>query len=52
MTLAKANPRTRDIKHFFKHTGFPVDIRHNAKITREKQSKPNGPRLNLGKNNP
>ncbi|MDR2459367.1 MAG: AMP-binding protein [Deltaproteobacteria bacterium] len=35
-TLAKANPRTRDIKDFLSHNDFPVDIRHNAKIAREK----------------
>jgi acyl-CoA synthetase (AMP-forming)/AMP-acid ligase II len=27
---------TRDISHFLIHPGFPVDIRHNAKIGREK----------------
>ncbi|MGB3212560.1 MAG: fatty acid CoA ligase family protein [Desulforhopalus sp.] len=27
---------TRDIKHFLIHRSFPVDIRHNAKIFREK----------------
>jgi len=27
---------TRDIKHFLVHKNFPVDIRHNAKIFREK----------------
>jgi len=26
---------TRDIRHLFFHPGFPVDIRHNAKIFRE-----------------
>jgi acyl-CoA synthetase (AMP-forming)/AMP-acid ligase II len=28
-------PHTRDIAHFLIHPGFPVDIRHNAKIGRE-----------------
>ncbi|NOR25097.1 MAG: peptide synthase, partial [Desulforhopalus sp.] len=27
---------TREIKHFLVHKNFPVDIRHNAKIFREK----------------
>ncbi len=27
---------TKDIEHFLFHDGFPVDIRHNAKIFREK----------------
>jgi acyl-CoA synthetase (AMP-forming)/AMP-acid ligase II len=29
---------TKNIKHFLIHSGFPVDIRHNAKIGREKLS--------------
>jgi acyl-CoA synthetase (AMP-forming)/AMP-acid ligase II len=32
---AKFEP-TRDVAHFLIHPGFPVDIRHNAKIGREK----------------
>lgn len=28
--------QTKDISHFLIHPGFPVDIRHNAKIGREK----------------
>jgi acyl-CoA synthetase (AMP-forming)/AMP-acid ligase II len=31
-------PHTAAIKHFIIHPGFPVDIRHNAKISREKLS--------------
>ncbi len=31
-------PHTTAIKHFLIHPGFPVDIRHNAKINREKLS--------------
>jgi hypothetical protein len=27
---------TRGIRHFLIHPGFPVDVRHNAKIGREK----------------
>ncbi|WP_312316074.1 olefin beta-lactone synthetase [Stenotrophomonas sp.] len=33
---ALANPGTARIEHFLPHPGFPVDIRHNAKIGREK----------------
>lgn len=34
--LAASNSLTASIKTFFVHPGFPVDIRHNAKIFREK----------------
>jgi hypothetical protein len=34
--LAEKHKNTRDIKHYLIHTSFPVDIRHNAKIFREK----------------
>ncbi len=34
--LASASELTRDIEHFLFHDNFPVDIRHNAKIFREK----------------
>ncbi len=34
--MAGKNEVTRNIKHFMVHPGFPVDIRHNAKIFREK----------------
>ena len=34
--LALENPLTRPIKRFLVHPKFPVDIRHNAKIFREK----------------
>ncbi|MCF6290235.1 MAG: AMP-binding protein [Desulfobacterales bacterium] len=34
--LAGANPLTRGIDDFLVHPAFPVDIRHNAKIFREK----------------
>ena len=34
--LADRHELTRNIKTFFVHPGFPVDIRHNAKIFREK----------------
>ena len=35
-TIALANPQTSNISHFLLHDDFPVDIRHNAKIFREK----------------
>ena len=34
--LAARHPHTQAIKTFLFHPGFPVDIRHNAKIFREK----------------
>ena len=34
--LATANPLTEKIDTFLFHPGFPVDIRHNSKIFREK----------------
>ena len=34
--LAAANPLTAGISDFLLHPAFPVDIRHNAKIFREK----------------
>jgi len=36
--LALSNDLTRNISHFLIHDDFPVDIRHNAKIFREKLS--------------
>ncbi len=36
LTLAKSNPLTADIQHIFIDNAFPVDIRHNSKIFREK----------------
>jgi acyl-CoA synthetase (AMP-forming)/AMP-acid ligase II len=36
--LAQNNDLTKMITHFLIHSGFPVDIRHNAKIFREKLS--------------
>jgi len=35
-SLALANPLTQTIKRIWFHPGFPVDVRHNAKINREK----------------
>jgi hypothetical protein len=34
--LGGANPLTAGISDFLLHRGLPVDIRHNAKIFREK----------------
>ena len=34
-TIGAPYPHTRNIAHFLIHPGFPVDIRHNAKIGRE-----------------
>ena len=34
--IARQHEMTRSIKHFLVHPDFPVDIRHNAKIFREK----------------
>jgi acyl-CoA synthetase (AMP-forming)/AMP-acid ligase II len=36
LALGSRSEYTREIKHVLYHPGFPVDIRHNAKITREK----------------
>jgi hypothetical protein len=34
-TLALSSPLTAEIRHFFVRRTLPVDIRHNAKISRE-----------------
>ena len=34
--LAASHPKLAGISHYLRHQGFPVDIRHNAKIGREK----------------
>ena len=36
LDLAKSNSLTQGIKHIFIEKTFPVDIRHNSKIFREK----------------
>jgi acyl-CoA synthetase (AMP-forming)/AMP-acid ligase II len=36
LDIARANPRTRNVGRILFHPGFPVDIRHNAKIGRER----------------
>lgn len=35
MNLGQRHPHTRRVQHILFHPGFPVDIRHNAKIGRE-----------------
>ncbi|MDR2386225.1 MAG: AMP-binding protein [Deltaproteobacteria bacterium] len=47
--LGRINPRTMAIKLFLLYRNFPVDIRHNAKINREKLAlwAANHPDLNL-----
>ncbi len=35
LRMAQATPRTGKIRQVLFHPGFPVDIRHNAKIGRE-----------------
>nr|WP_320011622.1 fatty acid CoA ligase family protein [uncultured Desulfobulbus sp.] len=45
--LALANPLTVDIDRFLIHSSFPVDIRHNAKIFREKLADWAGKRVQL-----
>nr|WP_321466486.1 fatty acid CoA ligase family protein [uncultured Desulfobulbus sp.] len=45
--LAKANDLTQDIEQFLLHPAFPVDIRHNAKIFREKLADWAGKRMLL-----
>jgi acyl-CoA synthetase (AMP-forming)/AMP-acid ligase II len=34
--LARTSSLTKEIRHFLLHPSFPVDVRHNAKISREK----------------
>jgi hypothetical protein len=34
--IARQHEHTSAIEHFFDHPRFPVDVRHNAKIFREK----------------
>jgi len=45
--LAKSNPLTVNIKHIFIEKAFPVDIRHNSKIFREKLAVKAKKKLNL-----
>ncbi len=47
VALAKSNPLTTGIEHFFIEKAFPVDIRHNSKIFREKLAQKANKKLNL-----
>ncbi|SCA63394.1 Uncharacterized protein SCG7086_AQ_00110 [Chlamydiales bacterium SCGC AG-110-P3] len=38
-TIGSSYDQTKDIQYFFIHPGFPVDIRHNSKISRERLSR-------------
>lgn len=48
LALGAANGLTKSIRTIFYHPGFPVDIRHNAKISREKLSLLADDRLKAG----
>jgi acyl-coenzyme A synthetase/AMP-(fatty) acid ligase len=39
LALGAARPHTKEIRRVLFHPSFPVDIRHNAKISREKLAK-------------
>ncbi|MFD0278045.1 fatty acid CoA ligase family protein [Kitasatospora sp. NPDC127111] len=43
--LAAGHALTAGIEHFLRHPGFPVDVRHNAKIGRERLARWAGKRL-------
>ncbi|MFO7748567.1 MAG: hypothetical protein R6V54_00595 [Desulfobacteraceae bacterium] len=45
--VAISHDLTRDIEHILIHPSFPVDIRHNSKIFREKLAVWAGKQLNL-----
>lgn len=47
LVLAKSNPLTEGIDHVFIEKSFPVDIRHNSKIFREKLAVKAKRKLNL-----
>jgi acyl-coenzyme A synthetase/AMP-(fatty) acid ligase len=47
LDLAKSNPLTASIEHIFIEKAFPVDIRHNSKIFREKLAVIAKKKLNL-----
>jgi len=47
LDLAKSNPLTASIEHIFIEKAFPVDIRHNSKIFREKLAVKAKRKLNL-----
>ncbi len=47
LALARSNPLTAGIDHVFIERSFPVDIRHNSKIFREKLAEKAGKKLKL-----
>lgn len=47
LDIARSNPMTADIEHIFIEKQFPVDIRHNSKIFREKLANRAKQKLNL-----
>ncbi|CCK80655.1 fatty acid CoA ligase family protein [Desulfobacula toluolica] len=47
LEIAKSNPLTQMIEHIFIEKAFPVDIRHNSKIFREKLAVKATKKLNL-----
>lgn len=47
--LARRHAHTRAIRRFLRHPAFPVDIRHNAKIFREKLADWAAPRVGGGR---
>ena len=48
LALGAEHAHTRGIRTIFYHAGFPVDIRHNAKISREKLSEQAAEKLGAG----
>jgi len=51
-TLGAGHAHTAGIHHFLRHPAFPVDIRHNAKIGREKLATWAAPRVDTAANPP
>jgi len=48
LALGAAQAHTKAIKTIFYHPAFPVDIRHNAKISREKLAELAAEKLGAG----
>lgn len=51
-TLADGSRATTGLRDFLRHPGFPVDVRHNAKINREELARWAGRRLAPGSSPP
>jgi acyl-coenzyme A synthetase/AMP-(fatty) acid ligase len=47
LDMGRSNPLTKKIEHIFIEKSFPVDIRHNSKIFREKLAVKAAKKLNL-----